>query len=52
MLEKMALNYFKSNSGTLEFNNDTLTSITSYMKSNNMKDTEYYKRGYLRGCNI
>lgn len=32
--------------------NDTMKSIIDYMNANSIKETEYYKRGYLRGSNL
>lgn len=51
MLDKIALEYFKSNEGTKKYNNNMLEIILKYFQSHDMRQTEYYQRGSMRGNN-
>ncbi|MCQ2520933.1 MAG: hypothetical protein MJ105_01015 [Lachnospiraceae bacterium] len=46
MFDEIALSYFKDNSETKTYNDDILKNITEYYQSHNMKEVEYFKRGY------
>lgn len=49
MQEEMPLQYFKSNDGTKSYNDALLKQIMEYFKTHDMKECEYYQRGFLRG---
>lgn len=49
MQEEIPLQYFKSNDGTKSYNDALLKQITEYFKTHDMKECEYYQRGFLRG---
>lgn len=46
MLNKMAISYFKENKGTTEYNDETLKAYCEYIKSHDVKESQYYMRGY------
>ncbi len=49
MQEEIALQYFKNNEGTKGYNDALMKQITEYFETQDMKECEYYQRGYLRG---
>lgn len=49
MQEEMPLQYFKSNDGTKSYNDALLKQITDYFSTHDIKECEYYRRGFLRG---
>lgn len=49
MTDMMALQYFQSNKGTEDYNNQALQKVTEFFRSHNMTDCEYYQKGKLEG---
>lgn len=49
MQEEIALQYFKGNDGTKSYNDALMKQIIDYFSKHDMKECEYYQRGYLRG---
>lgn len=49
MMNEIALQYFASNEGTQNYNDDLMKQITDYFATHDMKECEYYRRGVLRG---
>ena len=49
MQEEIALQYFKGNDGTKSYNNALLKQVTEYFNAHDMRECEYYQRGFLRG---
>lgn len=46
MIDKIAIEYFKSNKDTESYNTDILIKWEEYTKKHSEKDSEYYLRGY------
>ena len=49
MLDKMAVDYFQSNEGTMEYNDMVCAFLTDHFKEHDISECEYYSRGKLRG---
>lgn len=49
MQEEIPLQYFKGNEGTKGYNDALMKQITDYFETHDMKECEYFQRGYLRG---
>lgn len=49
MMNEIALQYFASNDGTQNYNENLMKQITDYFDTHDMKNCAYYKRGVLRG---
>lgn len=49
MQEEMAIQYFKSNDGTMAYNNEVLKCVEEYMNHNDVKNSCYYLKGKTRG---
>lgn len=49
MIKDMPLQYFKGNEGTKSYNDALLQQITDYFGTHDMRECEYYQRGFLFG---
>lgn len=49
MQEEIAIQYFKGNDGTKSYNDALLKQVIDYFETHEMKECEYYQRGFLRG---
>ena len=47
MIQEMALQYFKNNEGTKQYNDKVLHSVYEYMQNHDLKETQYYERASL-----
>lgn len=52
MLEEIALQYFAGNEGTKDYNDAILGKISEYMKRNDLKESQYFTRAYMRGSEL
>ncbi len=48
MVDKMGVDYFMSNKGTLEYNDGVCGYIIRYLQDHKISDTEYYSRGAMQ----
>lgn len=46
MIGKMAISYFKENKGTSDYNAETLKAYCEYIKTHDVKESQYYQKGY------
>lgn len=47
MTKEISLQYFKSNEGTKEYNDQALQMVYEYMQDHDLRDSQYYKRAVL-----
>ena len=49
MLGEMSISYFESNRGTKSYNDEIIRKVTEYFAAHDMKQCEYWRRGYALG---
>lgn len=49
MQKEIPLQYFKSNDGTKKYNDQILQLVYEYMQEHDLKETQFYKKGFLCG---
>ncbi len=52
MVESMALEYFAGNEGSKPYNTESLKAITEWMRTGDLRQTEYYRRGKEQALNL